>query len=228
MPAVTNAAELHLRHLEDAQRHALTRRQPEAARRELASEPRLVVCAPPVVDRAGLTELSTARMLIEASPMRFDGDIWLVRAVNEDEVEVFPATYAWLFCPSIVGHEGPLCICIDVVDVRGHRLIQWANPTLIHHPAPRLAVGGYVDADEHPREAALREAEEELGIAASDLMDFTPRHLLRTGKGVMVVYSATLDPYAQLAPGEEVMRCDWILPGTESQWLPPEQVAYLP
>jgi len=219
--------EARLRELERHCRTAAEIRSCGAQRIDLAQEPRLSVVPAPALSPAHERELEAARTLLEDSEWRFDGAIWLVNAIGPEGVEVFPASYAWLFCPAIDMHLGPLCICIDITERGGQRLIQWANPDLVNHPDPRLAVGGYVDADEHPREAALREADEELGLSTRCLADLTARRLLATAAGVMVIYGATIDPEHPLRLGNEVQEVAWIATGAEEQLLPDEQLAYL-
>lgn len=52
---------------------------------------------------------------------------------------------------------------------------------------------GYVEAGEDPRQAAMREFEEETGLSVSglDLLDVIPRHAPEEGADILIVYRGT-------------------------------------
>lgn len=111
----------------------------------------------------------------------------------------------------------PAAVLIAVTDRPGHPdgpgVLMIQRPTTMRaHPGQAAFPGGKIDADETPIEAALREAQEELGIDPALVRVVGETDRFRTGTG----YDVT--PVVAVVPGTIAITPN---PGEVAQWFEP-------
>lgn len=111
----------------------------------------------------------------------------------------------------------PAAVLIAVTDRGDHPdgpgVLMIQRPTTMRaHPGQAAFPGGKIDAGETPREAALREAQEELGIDPAHVQIVGETDLFRTGTG----YDVT--PVLAVVPGDIAITPN---PGEVAQWFEP-------
>lgn len=72
--------------------------------------------------------------------------------------------------------------------------------------------GGFVDWDEHPEEAMVRECQEEVGIQVEPLELLTVLHILNGDEGIVGLFYRAQLVDGQPAAGDEVQQVEWFAP----------------
>jgi len=72
--------------------------------------------------------------------------------------------------------------------------------------------GGFVDWDEHPEEAMVRECQEEVGIRVEALELLTVLHIRQADDGIVGLFYRARLVDGQPAAGDEVQQVGWFIP----------------
>lgn len=172
---------------------------------QLASAPRIGV------SDAELVEAVHADLL--RRPGGFDGPILMATEYSPQLILAYPSRYS----AGVAATRGARTLGLGLLGVKlwleqdGKALWQLRAPRVFQGGTWDLAVAGAVEPGQTPRQAVVREAREELGISAADLVGLTPRLLAASpGDGVVVIYGASLREGATLiANPEEVADLRW-------------------
>lgn len=127
------------------------------------------------------------------------------------------------------------CVFIEARDDRGHLFVHRRTPTKLVFPSRYdMFVGGVVGAGESYEDAALREAEEELGVSGLPRPSYLFKFLYDDGAG-QTWWSAVYEVRCELPVSPQVEEVAWhaFLPEdeverrlTEWAWVPDGLAAY--
>jgi 8-oxo-dGTP pyrophosphatase MutT (NUDIX family) len=127
------------------------------------------------------------------------------------------------------------CVFIQATDARGHLFVHRRTPTKLVFPSLHdMFVGGVVGAGESYDEAALREAEEELGVSGLPSPRFLFKFLYDDGAG-RTWWSAVYEVRCELPVSPQAEEVAWydFLPESEVErrladweWVPDGLAAY--
>lgn len=204
----------------------------------ISSEPSLRLSAAIERDPGFLEELARQEQLLLSDHYGFNGQAFFVKAFSAETVEVYPSCYAEKLTFARLGGEGygTLCVALILFDEQGRSGWQLRGEH-VHYPGyHHFSVGGGVERLDL-KGSLLTEAEEEIGLQESDLIDLRPVALASFPESLVLFYSATLRDGTVLTFNEkEVADFVWtsdpldglhLLPSTRQHWPALEQAIQL-
>jgi hypothetical protein len=173
--------------------------------RPLQRVPEVEIGPAPDMDASDASRVEAERRRLDAHAAMVDGPILMVSAAAPDRLAVYPATYAWHTADRaapLPGTYGALGVQLALVAENGALLWQRRSDTVDHPGGWTISVAGAAVPGIALERQIAGEADEELGLAAHDLLDLRPMALVddRRGRTIQVVFRAGLAPSARIVP----------------------------
>lgn len=174
----------------------------------LDSSPAIEEVPAPELDADAIALVGAVRRRIHQTPGAFDGPQWVVTDIEPGRVCCYRGTYALLEAIPDAPGVGLCALGVRLIltDAEGRAVWMRRSGSVRWPGAWALGVAGYLDIGLSPREAALHELNEELGVGPEQLEWLWPVAMLHGGEldAVNITYAARLMPGVRLRANEEV------------------------
>ena len=195
--------------------------------------PLLSTGTPPAWDAAAADAVARAERRIAEHPHHYNGPVAMILRADPQRIITYPATYAHALAHRELQRDGRspfgsghLGVTLILRDRDGDALWTRRSERVELPHTWGASVAGGVDPGEHPADAALREAHEELAIERAHVSGLRVTGALITLSGCTLIYTGTLAPSAAItANPAEVSELAWaadmreldgeIVPGTD-------------
>lgn len=161
----------------------------------LTREPRVRLVPAPVPSPSSAAAIKAARRRLLARPGGFDGPILIAHQADAHGIGAYVTRYSW----GMAASSGYADLGLGMLGVKlwltrgGSALWQLRAEAVADGGTWDFAVAGAVEPGQTPTQAILREAQEEIGVGADQLLGLRPVLLAAgEGLGVVLLYQAEL------------------------------------